>query len=247
MEGRIIVSNESTNVITDDVLARLGELPTQTLIDGLWVEKWPQAMIEGARPLFPGQKMAGRAVTLRFVHHRPDILADKPKGEQSPEYIAFELCGPNEVLVASAVGPWDSVGGDIKFLRLAQRKVGGLVTDGSVRDTEALKEYGFPVYSHSSTAKQGPAVMQPWAVNDVISCGGIVVRPGDAIVGDADGVVAVPAAMAERVLQIAAEREAVEQVVKTELRRNPGSPGKYYPFNDATWKLYEEYKKRGEA
>ena len=125
--------------------------------------------------------------------------------------------------------------------------VGGLVTDGSVRDTAELKDYGFPVFAHSSTAKQGPAVMQPWAVNEVISCGGVVVRPGDAIIGDDDGVVVVPAVMAERVLEIAAEREEVEQVIKKELRKNPGSPGKYYPFNDATWKLFEEYKSRGEA
>ena len=233
--------------ISDETLAKLGELPTQTLIDGLWVKDWPQSMIHGARSLFPGKKMVGRAVTLRFVYHRPDILQDKPKGEQSPEYVAFELCGPNEVLVASAVGPWESIGGDIKFLRLAQRRVGGLVTDGSVRDTHVLKEYGFPVFSYSSTAKPGPAVMQPWGVNEVISCGGVVVRPGDAVIGDDDGVVVVPAAMAEEVLKIAAEREAMEQVIKKELQRNPGSPGKYYPFNDATKKLYEEYRKRGEA
>ena len=81
----------------------------------------------------------------------------------------------------------------------------------------------------------------------VISCGGVVVRPGDAIIGDDDGVVVVPAAMADRVLEIAAEREEVEQVIKKELRKNPGSPGKYYPFNDATWKLFDEYKSRGEA
>ena len=59
--------------------------------------------------------------------------------------------------------------------------------------------------------------------------------------------VVVPASMAETVLEVAAEREAVEQVVKKELERYPGSPGKYYPFNDATWKLYEDYKQRGEA
>ena len=241
------MANASAMVISDDVLAKLGELPTQTLIDALWVHDWPHTMIHGARPLFPGQKMVGRAVTLRFVYDRQDVLADKPKGEDSPEYVAFELCGPNEVLVASAVGPWESIGGDIKFLRLAQRKVGGLVTDGSVRDTAVLKEYGFPVFCRSSTAKQGPGVMQPWGVNDVISCGGVVVRPGDAVVGDTDGVVVVPAIMADTVLEVAAEREAVELVVKKELERNPGSPGKYYPFNDATWKLYEEYKQRGEA
>ena len=237
----------SAHVISDQTLARLGELPTQTLIDGLWVDNWPQSMIHGARPIFPGQKMVGRAVTLRFVPHRPDVLADKPKAEESPEYRAFELCGPGEVLIASAVGPWESIGGDIKFFRLAQLKVGGLVTDGSVRDSAELKDYGFPVFAYSSTAKQGPAVMQPWGVNEVISCGGIVVRPGDAIIGDDDGVVVVPATMADRVLEIAGEREAVEKVIKKELRKNPGSPGKYYPFNENTWKLFEEYKSRGEA
>ena len=241
------LSDASAMVISDETLAKLGELPTQTLIDALWVHDWPQTMIHGARSLFPGQKMVGRAVTLRFVYHRPDILADKPKGVDSPEYVAFELCGPNEVLVASAVGPWESIGGDIKFLRLSQRKVGGLVTDGSVRDTSVLKDYGFPVFCHSSTAKKGPGIMQPWGVNEIISCGGVPVRPGDAIVGDDDGVVVVPAVMAETVLKVAAEREAVEHVVKTELQRNPGPPGRYYPFNDNTWKLYEEYKARGEA
>ena len=85
------------HTISDETLAKLGELPTQTLIDGLWVENWPQSMIHGARPIFPGQKMVGRAVTLRFVYHRPDILADKAKAEDSPEYVAFELCGPNDM------------------------------------------------------------------------------------------------------------------------------------------------------
>jgi regulator of RNase E activity RraA len=52
---------------------------------------------QGARPLAPGMKCVGNAVTVRFVPHRPDIVADKPQGVDSPEYVAFELCGPNEV------------------------------------------------------------------------------------------------------------------------------------------------------
>ena len=87
--------------------------------------------------------MAGRAVTLRYVPHRPDLAEDKPKGADSAEYVAFELCGPGEVLVIDAMGwKYSSVGGDIKFFRLFQRKVGGLVTDGSVRDSVSLLEYG---------------------------------------------------------------------------------------------------------
>jgi len=216
--------------VSDEMLDKLSKLSTQALIDGLWVMGWPSSFIEGARPLAKGQKCAGRAVTLRFVPHRPDVAADKPAGMDSPEYEAFEKCGPRDVLVMASVGPWESVGGDIKFLRLKQLGVGGLVTDGSVRDTDEILSYGFPVFSFSTTAKQGPAIMQPWECNGVIECGKVVVRPGDAIIGDQDGVVVVPAAAAEKVYEIAHNREEIEGIIKDELIANPGPPGKYYPF-----------------
>jgi len=216
--------------VSDELLEKLGSLSTQALIDGLWVMGWPTSFIEGARQLGKGQKCSGRAVTLRFVPQRPDIATDKPAGMESPEYEAFEKCGPKEVLVMSSVGPWESVGGDIKFLRLKQLGLGGLVTDGSVRDTDEILSYGFPCFSFSTTAKQGPAAMQPWECNGVISCGGVVVRPGDAIVGDQDGVVCVPASHAQQVYDIAHGREVIEGVIKEELVKNPGPPGKYYPF-----------------
>merc|ERR1740138_1415069 len=175
-------------------------------------------------------KMAGRAVTVRMVPQRPDIAADKPAGMDSPEYDAFEQASPNSVICISSVGPWESVGGDIKFLRLQQLSVGGLVTDGSVRDTDILLSYGFPVFSHSTTAKQGPAAMQPWECDGVIECGKVVIRPGDAIVADDDGAVCVPASHAEEVYKIAHGREEIEVIIKEELVKNPGPPGKYYPF-----------------
>ena len=143
--------------VSDETLATLKTIPTQTLIDGLWVMGWPMSMIEGVKPLQPGQHMAGRAVTLRFVPHRPDLAEDKPKAADSAEYVAFELCGPGEVLVIDAMRwPFSSIGGDIKFYRLYQRGVGGLVTDGAVRDTNTLKEYGFPVYRRQRHRQAGP-------------------------------------------------------------------------------------------
>ena len=227
--------------ISDETLAILKQIPTQTLIDALWVKGWPDGYVEGSRPLQLGQQMAGRAVTLRFVPHRPDLADDKPKGEDSAEYVAFELCGPGEVLVIDAMGwQYSSIGGDIKFLRLKQREVGGLVTDGGARDSKSLKEYGFPVYSASTTAKQGPAEFWPWQVNDAIQCGGVLVRPGDAVVGDDDGAVIVPQAIVDEVISIAHERESVEEIIKAQLEIERCSPGKYYPFNDRTWQLVEE-------
>ena len=227
--------------VTDETLEILKEIPTQTLTDALWVKGWPHGYVEGSRPLQLGQQMAGRAVTLRFVPHRPDLAEDKPKGDQSAEYVAFELCGPGEVLVIDALGwKYSSIGGDIKFLRLMQREVGGLVTDGAARDSKSLKEYGFPVYCASTTAKQGPAEFWPWQVNDAIQCGGVLVRPGDVVVGDDDGVVVVPRSIVDEVISIAHERESVEEVIKAQLEIEKCSPGKYYPFNERTWQLVEE-------
>ena len=227
--------------ITDETLEVLRAIPTQTLIDAQWVKGWPMSYIEGAVPLQEGQHLAGRAVTLRFVPHRPDLAGDKPKGADSAEYVAIEMCGPGEVLVIDAMGwKYSSVGGDIKFLRMKQLGAGGLVTDGGVRDSISLKEYGFPVYSASLTAKQGPAEFWPWQVNDAIQCGGVLVRPGDALVGDDDGVVVVPNGIVDEVIEIAHQREEVEEVVKAQLEIEQCSPGKYYPFNDNTWKLFEE-------
>ena len=121
--------------ISDETLEVLRDIPTQTLIDGLWVKGWPMSYVEGARPLQLGQKMAGRAVTLRFVPHRPDLVQDKPKGVESAEYVAIELCGPGEVLVIDAMGwKYSSIGGDIKFFRMMQLRAGGLVTDGAVKN-----------------------------------------------------------------------------------------------------------------
>ena len=74
----------SLPALSNETLEVLRGIPTQTLIDALWVKGWPMSMIEGARPLQLGQKMAGRAVTLRFVPHRPDLAQDKPKGDSPP-------------------------------------------------------------------------------------------------------------------------------------------------------------------
>ena len=223
--------------LSTKTIKQFGAIPTQTLVDALWVMGYPNAALPSSiKPALPPSnnyhhnKTAGQAITLRFVPQRPDIAADKPTGTKSPEYEAFEMCDSNTVLVASSVGPFDSIGGDIKFLRLAQKKTAGVVTDGSIRDTGILSTYEVPIYSNGSTARQGPAFMQPWDVNSVLDIGGVAVRPGDIVVGDTDGVVVVPLSVHEQVLEIASEREAIEDVIKTELETNPGSPGQYYPF-----------------
>ena len=154
---------------------------------------------------------------------------------------ALAYAEPGDVLVVGTEAYLGTaVIGDLMAGMLLNSGAAALVTDGAVRDTNTLKGYGFPVYSANATAKQGPAEFWPWQVNDCIQCGGVLVRPGDAIVGDDDGVVVVPAAAAEEVIQIAHQREEVEAVIKAQLEIEQCSPGKYYPFNENTWKLFEE-------
>ena len=230
--------------MTNQLEKKIKSFSSQNIIDAMSVLGWDQTMIHGSKTLFKGKKIFGEAVTLRFVHFRKDLLEDLPKKHESPEYKAFELCGPGKVLVASSVGPWESIGGDIKFLRLFQKKVAGIVTDGSVRDSKELEKYNLPIIAHSFTSKQGPGIMLPFSVNDSINCGGILVRPGDYILGDDDGVVVFPKKLLNEIVSITEEREEMEIMIKDELIKNPESPGKYYPFNDDTYKLYEELKKQ---
>ncbi|MCH2673466.1 MAG: hypothetical protein MK083_03245 [Dehalococcoidia bacterium] len=230
--------------MTNQLEKKIKSFSSQNIIDAMSVLGWDQTMIHGSKTLFKGKKIFGEAVTLRFVHFRKDLLEDLPKKHESPEYKAFELCGPGKVLVASSVGPWESIGGDIKFLRLFQKKVAGIVTDGSVRDSKELEKYNLPIFAHSFTSKQGPGIMLPFSVNDSINCGGILVRPGDYILGDDDGVVVFPKKLLNEIVSITEEREEMEIMIKDELIKNPESPGKYYPFNDDTYKLYEELKKQ---
>ena len=123
------------------ILKQISQLSSQSIVDAMSILDWPQTMIHGSRPLFPGRKICGLAVTLRFVLFRKDLFQDLPKGSDSAEYRAFELCDPEKVLVVSSVGPWESIGGDIKFLRLYQKKVAGIVTDGSIRDSNSIRDY----------------------------------------------------------------------------------------------------------
>ena len=75
--------------VSDDTLAALKALSTQTLVDAMWRKGWPQGYIESARPIQPGQRMSGRAVTLRMVPERPDLAEDKPESTEGGRRVSI--------------------------------------------------------------------------------------------------------------------------------------------------------------
>jgi regulator of RNase E activity RraA len=229
-----------------DSLDRLAGFGSTLCLDALRSMGVNRCYIENANCLIPGQRLAGVAVTLRMLPQRPDLDGEIAQlREKSAEYVAMEKCDDRSVLVVDALG-WkhESIGGEIKFARLAHKKSRGLVTDGGIRDVATLREYGLALFAATHTAKAGPMSFQPAQEGLPIQCGGALVRPGDVLVGDDAGVVVVPQSMVEKVLTFCAERDELEAWIKDQLKKNPQSPGKFYPINDDVKREFAEWKKR---
>ncbi len=215
-----------------DTLARNGYDPRYTYMSNI-------------KNLTPGQRLVARAITVRFVPARPDAVADKEPGERSPEYAAFEMAGPGDVIVMESMGSkLMSVGGDIKFLRLKQRQVSGLVCDGGIRDMHVVKDYGPKMFGLDKTSSLGTRIGFPYETNGTVTVDGILVRPGDYIHADDDGVVVIPRGVALDIAQKAIEYDDLEEWIRRKLDGEGLSPGKYYPPDDETFRAYREWKSK---
>lgn len=128
-------------------------------------------------------------------------------GTNATVHRAVYAAPPSSVLVIDGAGYADrAVWGEVLTVAAQQRGIAGLVLDGAVRDIEAMRERHFPVFA-VGTNPAGPHKEPPGQIDIPISCGGVVVRPGDLVVGDEDGVVVVPASDVEEVLADAEARK----------------------------------------
>ena len=228
--------------VGQDVLDGLKSIPTATVYNAVRYFGSAVNVCEGLVNFTPGKRMAARAKTLRFLPIRADVLQDKGAGENSPEYLAMGRCGPGDVLVADIMGNVkDVVAGDVKLLQLAMNKADGIVIDGAIRDLDVIvdEDYGLTVYAKSRSFHGNPTTT-PAEENVQVQCGGALVRPGDVMVGDNDGVLVVPSWMAEAVLEWAIEHEGAENYIKEKVRAENVAPGKYYP---PTEPLIQEWRK----
>ncbi|BDV32304.1 fumarylacetoacetate hydrolase family protein [Microbacterium terricola] len=190
--------------------------------------------IDGVRPLRPGSRIVGTARTLRFVPNREDLFDSHGSGYNAQKR-AFDAVGEGEVIVIEARGETGSgTLGDILAIRAHARGAAGIVTDGGVRDAEAVAAVGIPVYS----AGTHPAVLGrkhvPWDHDVTIGCGGTTVQPGDIIVADADGVIVIPPALAEEVADAALAQEEEDAWIAKQVAAGHPVDG-LFPMN-AAWR-----------
>ncbi len=231
--------------VPDEVLEGLKKLPTATVYNAVKFFGSPLCVCEGLQNYTMGKKMAARARTLRFLPNRDDLKADTPAGENSPEYVAMGKCGPGDVLVADIAGDVKTVvAGDVKLLQLKMNNADGVVIDGAIRDLDVLRDedYGLAVYATARSLHGGPTA-SPAEEDIQINVGGALVRPGDVMVGDDDGVIVVPSWMAAEVLEHAAEHEEVENYIKTKIEAENVAPGKYYPPQPESFEEWRRVKK----
>ncbi|MDQ1112911.1 5-oxopent-3-ene-1,2,5-tricarboxylate decarboxylase/2-hydroxyhepta-2,4-diene-1,7-dioate isomerase [Microbacterium testaceum] len=213
---------------------KLSRVPVAALSGQLRKRGLNDVTIDGVHPLTPGSRFVGTARTLRFVPHREDLFAAHGGG-QNAQKRAFDAVEAGEVIVIEARGETGSgTLGDILALRAHARGAAAIVTDGGVRDAEAVAAVGIPVF----TAGPHPAVLGrrhvPWETDVAVGCGGTTVEPGDILVGDGDGVIVIPPALADEVADAALAQEEEDAWIARQVASGHPVEG-LFPMN-ASWR-----------
>lgn len=204
------------------------------------------AFIHGLMPANPGScSFAGPAFTLRAITAREDLRDDIAAGRvPNPHRAAMAQVSAGDVVV-TGIGdlPGVSMFGDMISTHLRNIGCAGVVTDGGVADLAALGSVDLPVFCAGSAPVPASARVLIVGTNEPIECRGVPVYPGDIIVGDVNGAVAVPANLAETVAEKALAKEKLEEFLMQRLEAGAPLDGTYPP-DEATIAAYRDHERK---
>lgn len=228
----------------DLIRSQLEKVSTATLTTQLFKRGFRTRFIRNVHPLQAGRRMLGAARTLRYVPMREDLDTLESLGARTnAQRILVESIEPGEVLVVDGMeNPGAGSLGSILALRLHKRGATGIVTDGAFRDSPTIALLDIPTYASGKNANTNLTIYHPADVDLVIGCGGVMVVPGDAVVGDDEGVVVIPQHLVEEVARDAYEQEVREEFIFSEVQAG-ASVFDVYPMNAATKARYLELRR----
>jgi 4-hydroxy-4-methyl-2-oxoglutarate aldolase len=192
------------NTVAEHVIKKLCALGSATIYEAQGAKG---ALDSGIKPIDPGMRLAGRALT---VDMRP--------ADNLMLHYAMLKARPGDVLVVDAkgfveAGPW----GDIFTEQALKIGLAGLVINGAVRDSQSIIEMNFPVFCRGLSIK-GTGKNQPGKINVPVNIGGVSINPGDLVIGDRDGLVIIAQQEIEQALKLAEEREQKETEFRKKIR-----------------------------
>ncbi len=234
--------------LSDTTRDKLKGVSTATLASALFKRGLFKQMIQDVRPLSPprGGSMVGPAYTLRYMPAREDLNPMTVfRDHTHPQRRAVEECPPGAVLVMdSRKDPRAASAGGILATRLMVRGVAGIVTDGGFRDSAEIAALAMPSYHCRPSAPTNLTLHQAIDLNVPIGCGDAPVFPGDIMVGDDDGVIVIPAGIADAIADEAVEMTAFEDFVIERVRGGQKTFGLYPPTDESNLEAFAAWRKQ---
>lgn len=226
---------------------KLQRVSTATIATALFKRGLKNQFIQGVKPLVSGRPtMVGEAFTLRYIPAREDLNPISVfQDPQHPQRVAVETCPEGAILVIdSRKDPRAASAGSILISRLMIRGVAGIVTDGGLRDAALIAELPIPAYLNSPSAPTNLTLHQAIDINVPIGCGDVAVFPGDAIIGDDDGVMVIPAHLADEIADEAVSMTVYEDFVTQRVLAGQSITGLYPLTLEENKIAFEAWKKQ---
>jgi regulator of RNase E activity RraA len=231
--------------LSDTTRNKLKTVSTATVATALFKRGFRIQCIQDVHPLGPDQPtMVGEAFTLRYMPAREDLnKIDVFRDRAHPQRKAIEECPPGAVLVMdSRKDARAASAGAILVTRLMKRGCAGVVTDGGFRDAAEIARLGFPAFHHRPSAPTNLTLHQAIEINVPIGCGDAPVFPGDVVVGDNDGVIIIPAHIADEIATEATEMTAYEDFVTERVRSGQTIFGLYPATDENNLKAFAAWR-----
>ncbi|MET0220460.1 MAG: ribonuclease activity regulator RraA [Tardiphaga sp.] len=225
---------------------KLKTVSTATVATALFKRGFRIQMIQGVQPIGADQPvLVGEAFTLRYIPAREDLnKIEVFRDRAHPQRKAVEDCPPGAVLVMdSRKDARAASAGAILITRLMKRGVAGVVTDGGFRDAAEIGKLGFPAYHTRPSAPTNLTLHHAIEINGPIGCGDAPVFPGDVILGDSDGVIVIPAHIADEIADEAIEMTAFEDFVTEQVQGGKSILGLYPATDEQTTVDFAAWRK----